>query len=323
MDRRAERQRRTRPRGGAVLSAAGLVDLHIHGAFSADVLTAGEAELDRLALGLEARGVTGFVPTLVPVPLGDLAPLLARLSAWVRSRSEGDGRGAMPLGIHLEGPFVSPNRSGALHRACLLDGCDPRVVDAFFDAVGELPGRPVVTMAPEIPGGLDLVSAFVRRGFVVALGHTEADVATLDAALARGARHMTHFGNAMKPLHHRDAGPVGWGLLRDGVTVDVIADLHHLSPEMLALVRRCKGPGGYALVSDAAPCAGLPNGDYTVWGETLSVSAGAVRNASGGLAGSVALLDECASRMASCGAATAEEARRAASETPRRLLASG
>lgn len=305
------------------MSLAGLVDIHVHGAFGVDVLTADEAGLDRLALGLEARGVAGFVPTLVPVPLADLAPLMARLSAWVRSRREGDGRGATPLGIHLEGPFVSPNRSGALHRECLLDGRDARAVEAFFDAVGEVPGRPVVTMAPEIPGGLDLVSAFVRRGFLVALGHTEADVATLDEALRRGARHMTHFGNAMKPLHHRDAGPVGWGLLRDGVTVDVIADLHHLSPEMLSLVRRCKGPDGFALISDAAPCAGLPDGSYPVWGETLTVSAGAVRNASGGLAGSVALLDDCASRMAACGAATAEEARRAASETPRRLLASG
>ena len=300
--------------------AAGLVDLHVHGAFGVDVLTAGEPDLDRLARGLEERGVSGFVPTLVPVPLADLAPLLSRLSAWVRSRREGDGRGAVPLGIHLEGPFVSPNRSGALHRESLLDGSDARTVDAFFDAVGELPGRPVVTMAPEVPGGLDLVSAFARRGFLVALGHTEADVATLDAALARGARHLTHFGNAMKPLHHRDAGPVGWGLLRDGVTVDVIADLHHLSPEMLALVRRCKGPEGFALISDAAPCAGLADGAWPVWGETLTVSGGAVRNASGGLAGSAALLDECVERMASSGAATADEARHAATVTPRRLL---
>ncbi len=212
------------------MSLSGLVDLHVHGAFGVDVLPADEAGLDRLALGLEARGVAGFVPTLVPVPLADLAPLVARLSAWVRARREGDGRGAMPLGIHLEGPFVSPNRSGALHRECLLDGSDPRTADAFFEAVGDVPGRPVVTMAPEVPGGLDLVSAFARRGYLVSLGHTEADVPTLDEALRRGARHMTHFGNAMKPLHHRDAGPVGWGLLRDGVTVDVIADLHHLSP---------------------------------------------------------------------------------------------
>jgi N-acetylglucosamine-6-phosphate deacetylase len=301
----------------------GLIDLHVHGAFGVDVLTADDASLDRLARSLELRGVEGFVPTLVPVPLRELAPLLSRLSAWIRSRRPGDGRGAMPLGIHLEGPFVSPNRSGALHRDALLDGSDPKRVDAFFEVVDGLPGRPVVTLAPEIPGGLGLVSAFVRRGFLVSLGHTEADVPTLDEALKRGARHMTHFGNAMKPLHHRDAGPVGWGLLRDGVTVDVISDLHHLSSEMLALVRRCKGPDGYALISDAAPCAGLPDGDHLVWGETLTLSKGAVRNASGGLAGSAALLPDCVERLVACGVATEEEARRAASETPRHLLSSG
>ena len=325
MARLAEGERRPRPRRGAVLSTAaatGLVDLHLHGAFGVDVLTAGGTDLDRLALGLGARGVEGFVPTLVPVPLSELGSILARLSSWVRSRRPGDGRGALPLGIHLEGPFVSPSRSGALHRECLLDGSDARTVGAFFDAVGDLPGRPVVTMAPEVPGGLSLVSAFVRRGFVVSLGHTEADVPTLDAALARGARHMTHFGNAMKPLHHRDAGPVGWGLLRDEVTVDVIADLHHLSPEMLALVKRCKGDG-FALISDAAPCAGLPDGEHLVWGETLTLSKGAVRNAAGGLAGSAALLSDCVERLVSSGVATEEEARRAASETPRRILASG
>lgn len=305
------------------MALSGLIDLHLHGAFGVDVLTAGDADLDRLALGLEARGVEGFLPTLVPVPLDGLSPILQRLAAWIRSRHPGDGRGAMPLGIHLEGPFVSPNRSGALHRDCLLDGSDPRLVDAFFGAVGDLPGRPMVTLAPEIPGGLDLVSAFVKRGFLVSLGHTEADVPTLDEARRRGARHMTHFGNAMKPLHHRDAGPVGWGLLHDEVTVDVIADLHHLSPQMLALVKRCKGPEGFVLISDAAPCAGLAAGDYLVWGETLTVSDGAVRNASGGLAGSAALLPDCVERLAGCGVATLEEARHAASGTPRRLLASG
>jgi N-acetylglucosamine-6-phosphate deacetylase len=177
-------------------------------------------------------------------------------------------------------------------------------------------------MAPEIAGGLDLVSRFAARGFLVSLGHTEADVPTLDAALARGARHMTHFGNAMKALHHREAGPVGWGLLRDGVTVDLISDLHHLSPEMLALVRRCKGPLGYAVISDAAPCAGQPDGAYAVWGETLTLAGGAVRNASGGLAGSAALLPDCVERLVACGVATEDEAYAAGSETPRRLLSS-
>ena len=180
--------------------AAGYLDLHIHGAFGIDVLTAAPAELDRLALGLAARGVEAFLPTLVPMSLPALRDAVARLSGWMASRTAADGRGARPLGLHFEGPFVSPARAGALHRECLLDGADDRKVDAFFSAAGAPPGRPMVTLAPEIPGGEDLVREFVRRGFVVAIGHTEANVPELERAAALGARHMTHFGNAMKPF---------------------------------------------------------------------------------------------------------------------------
>jgi N-acetylglucosamine-6-phosphate deacetylase len=302
-----------------VSGLSGLVDLHIHGAFGIDILTANADGLDFLAKGLASRGVAGFVPTLVPVPLDEMRVTVARLAAWMATRKEGDGRGALPLGIHFEGPFVNPVRAGALHRAALLDGSDPRRVAAFFEAAARFPGRGVVTLAPEIPGGLDLVREFVRRGFVVALGHTEADARTLDRAAEAGARHMTHFGNAMKPLHHRDVGPVGWGLASEAVTLDVIADLHHLSADMLRLVWKAKGPERVALISDAVPAAGLPDGRYHVWGETLTLREGAVRNAAGNLAGSAATLDECADRLASCGIPP-EAALRSASAVPRRIL---
>jgi N-acetylglucosamine-6-phosphate deacetylase len=302
-----------------VTPVSGLIDLHLHGAFGIDVLTAEAEGLDLLAKGLASRGVTGFVPTLVPVPLERMRAAVARLAAWMAARRKGDDRGALPLGIHFEGPFVSPARAGALHREALLDGSDDGQVAAFFEAAGSFPGRGVVTLAPEIPGGLDLVREFVRRGFTVAIGHTEADARTLDRAAEAGARHLTHFGNAMKPLHHRDVGPVGWGLANDAVTLDVIADLHHLSADMLRLVWKTKGPGRVALISDAMPPAGLPDGRYEVWGETLTLREGSVRNVSGNLAGSAALLDDCVSRLASCGIPR-EAALRSASDLPRRIL---
>jgi N-acetylglucosamine-6-phosphate deacetylase len=277
--------------------------------------------MDRLAAGLFARGVAGFLPTLVPLPLPEMAAAVTRLSAWMRTRREGDGRGAMPLGLHFEGPFVSAARCGALHRADFLDGNDALALGAFFEIASSAPGRGMTTLAPEIPGGVAVVREFARRGFVVSIGHTEADVETLDAAFAAGARHMTHFGNAMKPLHHREAGPIGWGLVTDGVSVDVIADGHHLSKEMLKLVLRAKGDGRVALISDAMPAAGLADGDYAVWGETLTVKAGTARNASGALAGSTALLDDCVRHLAGIGLPE-EVAIRAASDVPRRLLAS-
>lgn len=303
-------------------SSPSFVDLHLHGAFGVDVLTASAADMDRLALALAARGVSGFLPTLVPQPLDEMAMTVTRLSAWMRARRSGDGRGAMPLGIHFEGPFVSRARCGALHHKDFLDGTDARAMGAFFEIAAGAPGRGMTTLAPEISGGIAVVKEFVRRGFVVSIGHTEADVATLDAALGAGARHMTHFGNAMKPLHHREAGPVGWGLITDGVTVDVVADGHHLSKEMLRLVWRAKGDGRVALISDAMPAAGLADGDYAVWGETLTVRDGAARNASGALAGSTALLDDCVKHLAATGLPE-EVARRSASDVPRRILASG
>lgn len=300
-------------------SFPGFVDLHLHGAFGVDVLTASAADMDRLASGLAARGVSGFLPTLVPQPLDEMAVTVARLSAWMKPRRSGDGRGALPLGIHFEGPFVSAARCGALHRKDFLDGTDARAMGAFFEIAAGASGRGMTTLAPEIPGGIAVVKEFVKRGFVVSIGHTEADVATLDAALAAGARHMTHFGNAMKPLHHREAGPVGWGLITDGVTVDVIADGHHLSKEMLRLVLKAKGESRVALISDAMPAAGLADGAYAIWGETLTVKDGAARNAAGALAGSTALLDDCVTRLASIGV-PADSARRMAADVPRRIL---
>jgi N-acetylglucosamine-6-phosphate deacetylase len=300
-------------------SFPGFVDLHLHGAFGVDVLTASSADMDRLASGLAARSVSGFLPTLVPQPLDEMAVTVARLSAWMKPRRSGDGRGALPLGIHFEGPFVSAARCGALHRKDFLDGTDARAMGAFFEIAAGAPGRGMTTLAPEIPGGIAVVKEFVKRGFVVSIGHTEADVATLDAALAAGARHMTHFGNAMKPLHHREAGPVGWGLITDGVTVDVIADGHHLSKEMLRLVLKAKGESRVALISDAMPAADLADGAYAIWGETLTVKDGAARNAAGALAGSTALLDDCVTRLASIGV-PADSARRMAADVPRRIL---
>src|SRR5258706_15122401 len=123
------------------------LDLHIHGALGVDVLTGDEAALDRLSLGLSARGIGAYLPTLVPLPLSELAATAARLSSYVRARREGDGRGAVPLGIHLEGPFVSRSRCGALRAEPLLDGSDSRRVGGFFEAVGDLPGRSMVPLA--------------------------------------------------------------------------------------------------------------------------------------------------------------------------------
>jgi N-acetylglucosamine-6-phosphate deacetylase len=296
-----------------------MLDLHIHGAFGVDVGIASEDRLDGLSRKLRARGVSAYLPTLVPLPLRERREAIARLSAYIAARRPGDGRGAVPLGIHLEGPFVSRARCGALDPALFLDGTRTIEVDGLFSELEGLPGRNMVTIAPEIPGGVGLVERFAAAGFVVAIGHTDAGTPVLDAARAAGATHMTHFGNAMRPLHHRDLGPVGWGLLNDGVTVDVIADIHHLHPDMLRLVFRVKGPGNVAIVSDASPPAGLADGDHLVWGQRLRLERGVIRNEAGALAGSACLLDEAVQRLMTIGL-DEQAVKRATTEVPRRVL---
>src|SRR3712207_774846 len=142
----------------------------------------------------------------------------------------------------------------------------------------------MMTLAPEVEGGVALVEELTRRGWVVSVGHTRAEVELLERARAAGARHMTHFLNAMPQLHHREPGPVGFGLTREDVTVDLIADGVHSDPLMLRLVVRCKTPDGISLISDAVAPAGLGDGEYRVWGETIRVERGRTRNERGSIA---------------------------------------
>jgi N-acetylglucosamine-6-phosphate deacetylase len=177
----------------------------------------------------------------------------------------------------------------------------------------------MITLAPEVEGGVALVTELVRRGWVVSVGHTRARIETLDSARAAGARHMTHFLNAMSPLHHREPGPVGWGLLQDDVTVDLIADGVHSDPLMLRLVLRCKTPERVSLISDAVAPAGLGDGVYKVWGETITVEAGRTRNERGSIAGSVISMLDAARKVRTLGLSETELAR-VASLNPARLL---
>jgi N-acetylglucosamine-6-phosphate deacetylase len=151
-----------------------------------------------------------------------------------------------------------------------------------------------------------------RHGWVISIGHTRATLDLLDQALAAGAQHMTHFMNAMSPLHHRSPGPIAWGLSRDEVTCDIIADGIHLDPFMLQLLVKLKGVRGLALISDAIAAAGKGDGDYQIWGETISVKNGRTSNASGSIAGSVISMLDAVRVMHSLGVSYVDLAQMAA-----------
>ncbi|HKP13016.1 MAG TPA: N-acetylglucosamine-6-phosphate deacetylase [Blastocatellia bacterium] len=275
--------------GGAHL-APGMVDIHIHGSAGVDVQNASHAELETLSDFLIAEGVTGYFATFVPTDERGYREAIAAVESFIAAQQRGAARGARILGIHFEGPFVSRNRCGALKTEHFrrYDG-DPRSLSVFTTGGENAPPYArLMTLAPEVAGGLDLIRELTGGGVRAFIGHTEADPETLDAAFAAGARHVTHFPNALAPLHHRKPGAIAWGLLRDDVTIDCIADFHHVHPLMLSLMAKAKTPRRMALISDAIQPAGLGDGTFTVWDIRVAVKDGLTALVDGPGAGTIA-----------------------------------
>lgn len=291
----------------------GFIDVHLHGAAGVDVMSAGVAELESVAQFLLTKGVTAWLPTFVPAAEEVYREAIDNISA-----AAGASQGSRILGVHYEGPFVSSFQCGALHQEHFRTFTNSSDVD-LLPALSIDGAVHKITVAPEIEGGIELIRELIKRRWIVSLGHTRADFDVLDQAREAGARHMTHFMNAMPPLHHRKPGPVGWGLSRDDVTCDVIADGVHLDPLMLQLLLKIKTPGRLALISDAIAAAGKGDGDYEIWGETISVKNGHTSNREGTIAGSVITMLDAVQMMLSLGVAETDVARMA-SLNPARLL---
>jgi N-acetylglucosamine-6-phosphate deacetylase len=295
----------------------GFVDVHIHGAVGVDTLEASASDLGRVARYLARAGVTAWLPTLVPAPVEDYRRAVGAVEELMRLQ-EAESPAARAVGVHYEGPFVNERQCGALRTAYFRNFSAGTELDDL-PTVGVEGAAHMITLAPEVEGGVGLVKELARRGWVVSIGHTRAGVETLERARAAGALHMTHFLNAMSPLHHREPGPIGWGLVQDDVTVDVIADGVHSDPLMLRLVLRCKTPSRVSLISDAVAPAGLGDGEYRVWGETITVEGGRTRNERGSIAGSVISMLDAVRMMRSLGLPETDAAR-VASFNPARLL---
>jgi N-acetylglucosamine-6-phosphate deacetylase len=289
----------------------GFIDVHIHGAVGVDVMEATSGGLRELSIYLASQGVTAWLPTLVPGSDENYASVAAVVSECLN-----DCNGARVLGLHYEGPFVNRAQCGALHTEYFKTYSEPKGLDAL--RVPENAVR-MITMAPEVAGGIDLVRELNSRGWVISIGHTRADLKVLTEACDAGARHMTHFMNAMAPLHHRSPGPIAFGLSRDDVTFDLIADSLHLDPFMLRLLMKIKGAHGISLISDAIAAAGKGDGDYQIWGETISVKHGRTANAAGSIAGSVISMLDAVRLMHSLGVSYVDLAQMAALN-PARLL---
>jgi N-acetylglucosamine-6-phosphate deacetylase len=285
--------------------APGLIDIHIHGSAGVDVQDTDSAGLSKLSEFLLSEGVTGYFATFVPTGEPGYRAAVSTVESYIAGQDR-TAAGARILGIHFEGPFVSHNKCGALQPEHFRTyDLDMRSIETFIKPEKQVSYSRLMTLAPEVSGGIELTRALGSRGVRVFIGHTQAEPAMLDLAFEAGARHITHFPNALDPLHHRKPGAVGWGLLREDVTMDCIADFHHVDPLMLRLIYQSKGADRMALISDAIQPAGLGDGEFTVWGAKIAVrddiTALSEGPSAGALAGSVITMRQALKNMVSLG----------------------
>ena len=290
---------------GRGVAVPGFVDLQVNGFGGVDFLDASSADYRVAGAALLETGVTAFLPTLITSPEEELLAALREIP-----REEARPR---ILGVHLEGPFLSPARLGA-HAAAARRDPDLALLDRLLDA-GDVR---LMTLAPELPGAAELIDRLVARGVAVSLGHTDATSSQAHAAFDRGARGVTHLFNAMRPFLHRDPGVIGAGLARTDVVVSVIVDGIHLSPEAVLLAYNVAGER-LALISDAITGAGLSDGAFSFGRLDIEVSEGAVRGPDGVLAGSVLTMIEAVRNLHALGVPL-ERAVGAATSTPAGFL---
>jgi N-acetylglucosamine-6-phosphate deacetylase len=291
----------------------GLVDLQVNGYYGVDLADCDPEGWSMVARRLPETGTTAFLPTFITAPV-------ARLAATLRSAQKIAGAataGARVLGVHLEGPFLSPARAGA-HRRDWMVPPSPEAVAELLDA-----GHGVlrlVTLAPEADGALAAVAALVAAGVVVSVGHSDATAGQVAAAADAGARMVTHLFNAQRGLHHREPGVVGQALTDHRLTSGLIVDLRHVSAAACAIAFAA-APGRICLVTDAVASAGMPPGRYLLGGQPteLPPGGGAPVRPGGTLAGSALRMDLAVANAVAVGLGLAE-AVAAASRIPANLI---
>ena len=298
------------PPGSAGLAVPGLVDLQVNGYAGVDLLTADADGWAAAALAMARTGVTAFVANLITSPLAATARAVGVAAAAAGADTSGRAR---CLGAHLEGPFLSELRRGT-HPAEHLRAPDLAELDSLLAA------GPVVavTVAPELPGALEVIDALAARGVLVSLGHSDADAEQAHAGFDAGARTVTHVLNGMRQPTSREPALAGVALARDDVTVQLICDGVHVSPEMSTVVISA-ARSRFVLVTDSIAAAGAPDRGHRVGDVEVTVVAGQARNAEGALAGGLQTL-AAALRCAVAAGASVEDAVAAASTRPAELL---
>ncbi|MBX3095278.1 MAG: amidohydrolase family protein [Fimbriimonadaceae bacterium] len=272
-------RRVSRPPQGLIVP--GFVDVHIHGAFGIDFMSATLMEMRELAGKLAEVGYEAFLPTTITAPANEVLRAIDHLPAH-----------EMIPGFHLEGPFISPEFPGAQPIEAIASPASP---ESAWDLILDDPRMRLITLAPEVVGGLQLITRLRRPGLTVSMGHTNATYDEARMGFEFGASHVTHTFNAMRPFHHREAGILGYLLKNESLTTELIYDRHHVAFEAASVLVGCRPTDRMIAVSDSTAATGLKEGkEFTMWGHEVVLGEKCVRmKSNGALAGSAVTLLDC------------------------------
>ncbi len=325
-----ESRARVDPAGAFIVDVSGcyvvtgFIDVHVHGIEGIDTLDAG-TPVARIAASLPRYGVTAFCPTTVACPPAQLRAVLAQVRS---AREAPEARGARVLPAHLESNFINPDYRGAQPADCLRLPGGAAIGDGDFsarDILGAIadarPDVGIVTLAPELPGGIDLVRSLVSAGHRVSLGHSGATFDEAVAAVEAGARHATHLFNRMTPVAHREPGVAGAVLAREEVAAELVCDAYHVHPGMCRVAIAAKGPQGIMAITDGTGGSGLPPGSFArLGGRRIRVCDEAVVLDDGTLAGSSLTMDRALRTIVTRFGRSIVDAAMMCSTTPARQL---
>jgi N-acetylglucosamine-6-phosphate deacetylase len=317
------------PEGALDYVAAGLttvpgfVDIHIHGAGGHDIMEGNARALDRVTSTVARHGTTSMVATTVTAPADATCKSLEGIARYIRKHAAGEANGrvgAEILGIHLEGPFLSKAQRGVHPPECLLK---PSIgmLDRFLESADGLVR--MITMAPELPGGLEVVSHAVEAGLVVSMGHTDATYEQAISAIRAGAHHATHTYNAMRSFNHRDPGVIAAVMTDPDVTAEIIADMVHVAGPAIQVLLGVKGFDTVVAISDGIAATGMGDGKYRLGSLEVTVRDGVCRNSEGKLAGSTLTLDRAIRNLVALGVPLVDAVRMATILPARRLGLAG
>lgn len=271
----------------------GMIDVHIHGANGYDIMDGTTESIQEVSKACVATGCTSFLATSVSSSLPDLLAMIDNVK-----KTAGSEEGASIVGIHLEGPYLNVKRKGMQNEAFLRHP-DLAEMATIFERAGSL--LKMVTVAPELPGGMELVAFLSERDIVAANAHSDASYEEAKEAFRRGASHITHCFNGMRPIHHRDPGIVVAALEERQVSVQAIVDNVHLHPAIVCLLHRAKGAEGVVLITDALQAMGLGDGEYVFGGHNVQVRDGIARLSDGTLASSTVTMNDALRNTARLG----------------------